>query len=52
MRPLSLQSDLEHEIWLLMKELVDEHGMSIRDAREAVAATSIKVERDMIADAE
>ncbi|MEL7090271.1 MAG: hypothetical protein AAFN94_00915 [Pseudomonadota bacterium] len=47
MRELSLQSDLEHEVWLLLKELTDEHGLSLKEAVERVAAANQKNMRDM-----
>ena len=32
MRPLSLQGDLENEVWVLMKELIEEHNYSVDGA--------------------
>jgi len=46
MRELSLQSDIENEVWIIMKELVEEHGMTPRDARNAVEKAASKNERD------
>lgn len=36
LRRLSLESDLEEEIWKLYRELMDEHGMDFETARHMV----------------
>lgn len=47
MRELSLQSDLEHEVWILLKELTEEHGLSLKDAVDRVAAANLRAMRDI-----
>lgn len=49
MRALSLQSDIENEVWTIMKELVEEHGMTPREARSAVEKAAAENERDFFA---
>lgn len=46
MRHLSLQSDLEHEIWVILSELTEEHGMTIQDAAEATRSAIRSCEKD------
>lgn len=40
MRELSLHHDIEHEVWAILKELMDDHGMSLKDAVEATSAAT------------
>ncbi len=52
MRPLSLQSDLENEVWILMKELVEEHGKTIHEARSLMFSATNLNTREWIRDNE